>query len=382
MGQLLGRAINPQAGGSFASTNVPVEEARELFHEVDVDNAHGFHETLSSKRCVRSATTDNFEQLLQEFSVPLERYVRAMLLRFQSVRVAVFVHTTYTKVSNTAVAPIPPLAPVLRTRLLAVLRAHAIPQFVHDVLETLRTRHATFMSESSGLRLESTRMGDIQITKVEHMSYAGNAYTELPEFLEKKHAIVNVRNKDNRCFGYALLSSLHPTTDHVSRRTHYDHFFVVHPTRNGLDYPIEIDQFEDIEERINIPFNVYTFYDDEGRARYPLYISREDPDTAIDLLLWKGHYAWIKSFTRFLGDENPNRHKRFYCKRCFGRFTVQTALNNHRKFCTAMDCCKQVYTMPKEGTKLTFKNVRHQVRFPFVVYADFEERGNAYENES
>jgi hypothetical protein len=28
--------------------------------------------------------------------------------------------------------------------------------------------------------------------------------------------------------------------------------------------------------------------------------------------------------------------------------------------------------MPKEGTKLTFKNVRHQVRFPFTIYADFE----------
>jgi hypothetical protein len=28
--------------------------------------------------------------------------------------------------------------------------------------------------------------------------------------------------------------------------------------------------------------------------------------------------------------------------------------------------------MPKEGTKLAFKNVRHQVRFPFAIYADFE----------
>jgi hypothetical protein len=143
MGQLLGRATNQQAGGSFASTNVPNEEARELFNEVDVDNAHAFHETLNSKRFVRSSTTDNIEQFLLEFSVPIGRYLRAMVNRFHSVRVAVFIHPTYTKVTNTGAAPIPPFSPVLRTRLLGVLRAQAIPQFIHDVVETLRTRHAT-----------------------------------------------------------------------------------------------------------------------------------------------------------------------------------------------------------------------------------------------
>jgi hypothetical protein len=330
MGQLLGGTANRQAGGSFASTDVPTEEARELFREVDVENSHAFHETLNSKRFLRSTTTDNFEQFLLEFSVPIERYVSTMLQRFHSVRVAVFVHPTYTKVANTGSAHIPPFSPVLRTRLIAVLRKHAIPQFIHDALETLRSRHATFMRESSGLRLESIRMGDIQVTKVEHMAYAGRAYTELPEFLSKKKAIVNVHNNDNRCFGYALLSSLHPATDHVSRRNHYDPFFAVHPALRELEYPVEIDQFEHVEAQINIPFNVYTFYDDDGRARYPLYLSRENPDTAIDLLFWDGHYAWIKSFTRFLGDQNPNGHERFYCKCCFGRFTELTALTNHK----------------------------------------------------
>jgi hypothetical protein len=119
---------------------------------------------------------------------------------------------------------------------MAVLRKQAIPQFIHSVLETLRTRHANFMRESSGLRLESIRMGDIQITRVEHMSYSGRAYTELPTFLDKKKAIVNVHNNDNRCFAYALLSSLHRPTDHVSRPTQYDPFFAVHPELNNLEY--------------------------------------------------------------------------------------------------------------------------------------------------
>ena len=145
---------------------MPAEEAHDLFDEVDVENPQAFHETLNTKRFVRSSSTDNFEQFILEFSIPIERYVRAMLGRFHSVRAAVFVHPTYMKVSNTGPTAIPPFSPILRTRLLAVLHAHAIPQFIHEVLETLRTRHTTFMRESSGLRLESIRMGDIQITKV------------------------------------------------------------------------------------------------------------------------------------------------------------------------------------------------------------------------
>jgi hypothetical protein len=128
MGQLLGGTTNQQTGGSFASTDVPTEEARELFHEIKVGSPSAFHETLNSKRFVRSATTDNFEQFLMEFSVPIERYVKAMLRRYHSVRAAVFVHPTCAKVSNTGPTLIPPFSPVLRTRLLAVLREHAVPQ--------------------------------------------------------------------------------------------------------------------------------------------------------------------------------------------------------------------------------------------------------------
>ena len=64
MGQLLSGAANHQSGGSFASTTVPAEEAHELFHEVDVDNSRAFRETLTSKRFVRSAATNNIEQSL------------------------------------------------------------------------------------------------------------------------------------------------------------------------------------------------------------------------------------------------------------------------------------------------------------------------------
>ena len=37
----------------------------------------------------------------------------------------------------------------------------------------------------------------------------GSSFKPLPPFLKKKRAVVNVRNHNNRCFGYAVLSALY-----------------------------------------------------------------------------------------------------------------------------------------------------------------------------
>ena len=370
MGQLASHRANDQTGAGFQHTDVPAEEAVQLFQEVDQTPA--FRETLCSKRFVRSSPTDDMDQFLTELVSPVGQYIAAMLRRHHAVKVAVFVHPRYEKISNTGPAVAPSFSPVLRTKLLVLLRERAVDQTMHSIVETLRARHANFMREKSGLRLEEVRMADVQIAKVEHFAYSGRGYTPLPKFLLNKKAIVNVKNTDERCFGYALLSALHPDASNVSRPSSYDRYFRENTELDSLQYPVQTDQFEDVENRLKVPFNVFTYYDDEGRARYPLYLSRLDPDNAKDLLFWNGHYAWIKSFTGFLADQYTSNRLCFYCKRCFGRFTVQSALDNHKKFCTAIDACQQIYTMPAEGTKLKFRNVRHQAKFPFVIYADFE----------
>ena len=38
---------------------------------------------------------------------------------------------------------------------------------------------------------------------------AGKGYKEIPPFLAHKWAIINVKNNDNRCFGYSILAGLH-----------------------------------------------------------------------------------------------------------------------------------------------------------------------------
>ena len=50
-------------------------------------------------------------------------------------------------------------------------------------------------------------------------------FRELPPFLESKRAIVNVKNRDQKCFAYAILSALHPREANPQRTKKYQDFF-------------------------------------------------------------------------------------------------------------------------------------------------------------
>lgn len=123
MCQLLSTSANQQAGAGIHSTDIPVPEALELFQEVDQTPA--FAETLNYKRFVRSAPSNDTEQFLLEMVTPIEQYITSALHRFRSIRVGVFVHPTYVEIANTRPVAIPPFSPVLRRKLVAVLRTHS-----------------------------------------------------------------------------------------------------------------------------------------------------------------------------------------------------------------------------------------------------------------
>ena len=128
----------------------------------------------------------------------------------------------------------------------------------------------------------------------------GSGYVPLPKFIADKKACVNVHNFDNRCFGYAVLSAiLDPLNgNHKSEARYYTETdFQVH----GLDqiqYPVPVEMVPQLEEQLQTSFNLFSFYDGEGRGRYVMYVSRRTMPREIDLLYFDNHYVWIKNFSR------------------------------------------------------------------------------------
>lgn len=73
--------------------------------------------------------------------------------------------------------------------------------------------------QGSGFSLSEILELNIQISSFDPCS--GSSYIPLPKFLQSKKAIINVKNTDNQCFKYAILSALFPENKNAERVAKY-----------------------------------------------------------------------------------------------------------------------------------------------------------------
>ena len=254
----------------------------------------------------------------------------------------------------------------------------------------LLSKNSEVVRLKSSLQFQEVVSITIKVAKFNPI--AGRSYRPLPPFLEKKRSIVNIKNTNEKCFGYCLAAYyLNEETGNNAlekksacsrskrkcfikngnRAALYD----LHFEKYGLekiDYPVDPHAVPALEDTLQIRINILSFYDEEGRARYPLYISKKKFDKEVDLLYWEGHYAWIRNFNGFLRDINKCQHSLFFCKQCFGHCWTKEALEKHKLYCNRPDWCNQIFILPEPGEKIFFRNTSNEQICPFVIYADCE----------
>ena len=266
----------------------------------------------------------------------------------------------------------------LRSRASVVHDSITLSEGVQSQVKEMEIKNANFMRQQSGLTLSAITSATLCASK--HQPLLGAMHAPLPVFVAKSMSVVNVQNEDNRCFGYALISALHPAERNPGRARQYDRFFAEHGL-DQIEYPVEPAAIPQLEDRLQINLNVFMFFDDEGKGKYPFYVSRKHFPVSIDLLHWAGHYAWIKNFERFLSSITKHNGRKFFCKRCLGHFSSEAVLEEHQTLCGREDFSSQIFTLPPPGSLIKFKNTRYQLRLPFVIYADFESLTPAPEND-
>ena len=241
-----------------------------------------------------------------------------------------------------------------------VITEHDIDDRLDEVRIQLETRNEKY-TQRSDLSIAEILGGALLMADYRPLR-TGKGFKPLPPKLANKEAIVNVKNRDDRCFGYALLAGIR--YDQVDRRnrnrpSEYDPYFAENNLED-IEYPVAPRQVRELEERLGFAVNVFSFYDDTGAARYPLYISRywqrrEEAGEVVpapadqktyDLLYFDEHWAYIVNFSRFMSDRTKHDGREFWCKRCLLWFHDEAKCKLHAQFCRHADFCDTVYTMP------------------------------------
>src|SRR5688572_24941069 len=252
-----------------------------------------------------------------------------------------------------------------------ILEATDVSKIYSSAVDKIKESMASYQMQGSNWRFRVVLKLDIDT--VEYKPLKGSSYIQLLEYLANKKAIINPKNNDDECFKWCITRAMYPkaknpqtiTRDLIEQSKKLDW--------SGIAFPVAADAniINKFERNNNVSVNVFGYEKDV----YPLYISKHESDTCVDLLLIsdgeKRHYCWIKNFNKLMSSRTEKSHNSMhYCRRCLNGYREVESLNRHSEYCSQRDA--QRIELPEPGTMLSFKNYFKSMRVPFVVYADFE----------
>ena len=218
------------------------------------------------------------------------------------------------------------------------------------------------------------RIDKLDTTVLEMDPLRASTYIPSPEFIQRKKAVLNIKNSDERCFLWSIIAALHPADDQKSaHRVYQYHAHESDFNLKGIKFPMAINQISKFENQNNVSVSIYEF-DNEKRVILPVRVSKMNLEQHVDLLLLtdgeRYHYTVIKSFSRLIKSQVSKHHgKMHFCRFCLHGFVKEKHLEDHVKYCSKNEPQRTV--LPK-NMNVKFTNIPKQLPAPFVIYADFE----------
>ena len=240
------------------------------------------------------------------------------------------------------------------------------------MVERILEKIPTFLATKSDVRFHSVIKFELHTARYKPLR--GETWIPLPKELADKKAIINMKNKDNKCFLWCVLRALNSDEKNPQRLD--KKLMDKENTLNmeGIDYPESLKDLNKFEKQ-NPTISITVL----GYERKGFYLLRNSTNMDRDyniilMLIEEGRvfgYCLVKNLSRLLSSQVSNRNgEHHFCLRCLNPFWCQESLNKHQDYYGNYEAIK--IQMPEKGTMLKFKNYHRSEKVPFTVYADFE----------
>ncbi|CAB3983697.1 Gastrula zinc finger [Paramuricea clavata] len=238
---------------------------------------------------------------------------------------------------------------------------------------TILSRIETFQNVGSNWIILNIESHYVNIAMYKPL--AGSSYMKLPaDTSNSMCGLINVKNDDNMCFMWSHVRYLNPKSRRATTITKEDRKFKENLDYEGIEFPVKISDIDKIERKNSISISVFGY---KGKKQfYSIRISKTKYEEHMELLLLgddngNRHYVLIKDVNRMLCNVSKHGHKQHFCLHCLHSCVSEETVEKHRETCLQVSGT-QATKLPKEGTKIKFKNHRNSMPVPFVIYADFE----------
>ena len=154
----------------------------------------------------------------------------------------------------------------------------------------------------------------------------GNTWIPLPKELADKKAIINMKNKDNKCFMWCVKRALNLTNNHPER---IDKELIEKEddlNMKGIEYPVslkDIDRFEEQNPEISITVLGFNEKDKVYPLRSSDYVYIRKHNIILLLIERDGvnHYCLVKNSSRLLSKQvSAHKEGTHICFRCLNPF--------------------------------------------------------------
>ena len=265
---------------------------------------------------------------------------------------------------------------VVRTRSYTIIDSDELQEALKNMRNDIGARILDMALYQSGLMV--VKVKEIHMMYNKYNPTRAGKYINLPKWISLKKACINIKNKDEKCFKYAIQCGYHK----IYEKSHPENFYHYKKIEDGLgfdgiNFPAnnnDIDKFEELNHNVSV--NVFEVDDEQEQIVIGRKLKNKDAKCHIDLLRIDeddiSHYVYVKDCSRLLNSQKSKfRNKSYFCKYCHTGFGTQELLNKHyEKGC--MEVEGQQIEMPTPDEKLKFKHHFKKLRCPFVIYADFE----------
>ena len=267
-------------------------------------------------------------------------------------------------------------------------------------VEELVAKHEEHQAEGSGGSL----CGDpheLCLTLSKFLPLAGSSYIALPPEVEARKAVLNIQNKDTKCFLWSVLAALHPIPreNNPRRVAHYKQYELeLEDAMAGIAYPVEVSHIRKFEVRardllgLQLAINVYGLTENENEV-HPIRVSNVSNNNEvreINLLLIKDethhHYTLIRSLSRLVSSQRSKDKTHVeVCRRCLATFNnreqqdyrrirgpniAAEKLARHMFYCGTNEPARII--LPEPGAVECFRMHSAMVKHPAYIVADFE----------
>ena len=216
----------------------------------------------------------------------------------------------------------------------------------------------------------------LELHTVSYKPLRGNTWIPLPKELADKKAIINMKNKDNKCFMWSVLRALNPKTNNPDRIDKELMEKEDDLNMKGIEYPVNLKDISKFEKQ-NPEISITVLGFNEKDKVYPLHVSEyiyNRKHNIILLLIERDgvkHYCLVKNPSRLLSKQiSAHREGTHICFRCLNPFWSHKSLEKHWEYCKDHEAVK--INMPEKGTMLMFKHHERSEKLPFIIYADTE----------